>query len=105
MPHEVNPKAHSSYESGSHAGRAGDFNLLGPAVGAETIDVDGQDQVIESSLGAKGLYVGETGDVSVMMVDSTDAVFKNVPSGTLLPIQFSLVYSEGTTASSLLALI
>ena len=100
-----NRKAHSNYEHGSHAGRAGDFNLLGPAVGAEIIDVSEADQVIESSLGAKGLYVGKTGDVSLMMVDETDVVFKVVQAGTLLPIQFSLVYSEGTTADSLVALI
>tara|TARA_Y100000034_G_scaffold119878_1_gene162110 strand:+ start:1000 stop:1314 length:315 start_codon:yes stop_codon:yes gene_type:complete len=100
----INPTAHSSIEKGSQAGRAGDFNLIGPAVGAESIDVSNGDYVIESPLGAKALWVGVAGDVSLVMIDGTDVVFEGVPAGTLLPIQFMLVYQEATTAESLVAL-
>ncbi len=106
MPPKLpNKTQHSNYEHGSHSGRSGDFNLLGPAVSAEVIDVTEADQVIETSLGAKGLYVGVGGDVRLSMIDGTDVVFMNVQSGTTLDIQFSLVYDDGTTASALVALI
>ena len=104
MPSKPNTQ-HSSYESGSHAGRAGDFNLLGPAVSVEVVDLSKGDCVIQTSLGAKGLYVGKTGNVSISMVDGIDVVFERVQAGTILPIQFQLVYADGTTASALVALI
>jgi len=39
------------------------------------------------------------------MVDGIDVVFESVQAGTILPIQFQLVYADGTTASALVALI
>ncbi len=53
---------------------------------------------------AWALYVGVGGDVSVVGSDGVTALFKNVPSGTLLPIHVVEVNSAGTTASSILAL-
>lgn len=94
----------SAIETGRDAGRPGDFILLGPAVGAETIDLRDGDHVIESSSGAKGLYVGEDGAVRLIMVDGSEPTFSNVKSGSVLDIQFVAVYKEGTTASKLVAL-
>lgn len=52
----------------------------------------------------RGLYVGATGTVKVIMQDSGTVTFAGVPAGTLLPIRATRVYSTGTTASTILAL-
>tara|TARA_Y100000004_G_scaffold184160_1_gene232826 strand:- start:1270 stop:1512 length:243 start_codon:yes stop_codon:yes gene_type:complete len=50
------------------------------------------------------LYVGVGGDLTVTMADSTtDVVFKNVPSGTFLPIAVTHV-KTATTATDILAI-
>jgi len=50
------------------------------------------------------LYVGVGGDLTVTMAESaTDVVFKNVPSGTFLPISVIHV-KTATTATDILAL-
>lgn len=59
---------------------------------------------------ACGIYVGTGGDVAVMPADqegktSPAAVtFKNVPAGTVLPIQVVKVMSTNTTASDMVGL-
>ncbi len=51
------------------------------------------------------LFVGVGGDVSVEMAESGSAiVFKNVPSGSFMPIQVDRVNSTSTTATNILAL-
>jgi hypothetical protein len=95
----------SSYQKGSAAGRPADYSLLSPAVGIEVIDTSSGDHPLSSTTGAKGLWVGTTGNVKVMMVDGSEAVFVGVTEGTLIPIQFQLVFKSGTTADSLVALI
>lgn len=52
----------------------------------------------------RALYVGVSGDVSVDMEESGDAiVFKAVPVG-ILPIRVKRVRATGTTATNILAL-
>lgn len=52
----------------------------------------------------RSLYIGTTGDVSVTMADGNPTiVFKNVPSGSVLPIQVSQVLNA-TTAADIVAL-
>jgi hypothetical protein len=51
-----------------------------------------------------GLWVGTGGHVSVVGSDGVTVVFKNVPSGTLLPIHVIQVNSAGTTAGDIVAL-
>lgn len=59
----------------------------------------------ELSSVSRALYVGTGGTISVLMNDGTTAVFKNVPSGSILPIRIRRVNSTGTvTAADLLAL-
>ena len=54
---------------------------------------------------AKALYVGTAGHVALRAIDSsTDAVFKNVPAGTVLPVRASHVRATGTSAAALVAL-
>ena len=53
----------------------------------------------------RAIFVGIGGDVSVKLTDDTNAVvFKNVPSGSILPIGCYLVMATNTTATNILAL-
>ena len=53
-----------------------------------------------------GLYIGIGGDVSLRPAADTSGsvLFKNVPSGSFLPIQTNLVLSTATTATNILGL-
>jgi hypothetical protein len=53
---------------------------------------------------SRHIYVGGTGDISVVMRDSSTAVFKAVPVGTVLPIRVRRINATGTTATLLLNL-
>ena len=50
------------------------------------------------------LYIGDSGDVKVKMEGGTEVTFKNVPTGTFLPILVTRVFSTGTSAAEILAL-
>ena len=50
------------------------------------------------------IYVGGAGDLSVVMLDGSSAVFKAIPAGTTLRIRVSKVLSTGTSATAILAL-
>jgi hypothetical protein len=50
------------------------------------------------------LFVGTGGDVKVTAVDGGTSTFKNVASGTVLPVAATVVFSTGTTASNIVAL-
>jgi hypothetical protein len=53
----------------------------------------------------KALFVGTGGNVTMRGVGGgADQVWKNVPSGSLLPFRAQYVRASGTTASDLLAL-
>jgi hypothetical protein len=51
----------------------------------------------------RGLYIGATGNLSVVMADGMTVTFSSVPVG-ILPVQVIRVRSSSTTASSILAL-
>lgn len=51
----------------------------------------------------RALYVGVTGNVSVVMNGAT-VVFVAVPAGSILPVVASRVNLTGTTAASIVAL-
>jgi len=54
---------------------------------------------------ATALFVGVGGDVAVMPLGGTTAVtFKNVPSGTFMPIQCQQLMSTNTTATNIVLL-
>lgn len=53
----------------------------------------------------KGIYVGTTGDISLILVGDANAVlFKSVPVG-ILPVRARRVMNSGTSASNLVALL
>lgn len=54
---------------------------------------------------ARGLFVGTGGNIAVIGVsDSASVVFKNVASGTVLPLCVKRVLATGTTAADIVAL-
>ena len=57
----------------------------------------------------KGLYVGTGGDIALIPADAAaDApavVFRNLPSGSLLPVRSRHVLATGTIAADMLALL
>ncbi len=51
----------------------------------------------------QAIYVGTGGDIALRLIgDSTTAVYKNVPSGTWMPMLADQVLSTGTTASDII---
>lgn len=71
-----------------------------PAHGAAAVVLDAD----ITSRNARGLYVGGTGDVSVLMSDGSAVTFVGVPAGSVLPVRVKKVNAAGTSASSLLVL-
>lgn len=52
----------------------------------------------------KAIYVGTGGDVKLQLKhDTSPQTYKNIPSGSLLPIRAVKVWSVGTTADHLIA--
>lgn len=51
-----------------------------------------------------GVFVGTGGDVKVTISGGSDVTFKNVPSGTFLPVLVTKIWSTGTGASDIIAL-
>ena len=53
---------------------------------------------------SRALYIGQTGALSVEMVDGDVVTFEGVPAGSMLPIRASKVRATGTTAAAILSL-
>lgn len=67
---------------------------------APVIPTDG----VEISYVSRAIYVGQTGDLTVEMVDGGAATFENVAGGTVLPIRVKEIKATGTTATGVVAL-
>ena len=53
----------------------------------------------------RSLFIGGAGDVSAILVgDSSPVIFKNIPSGSILPISVKRVVSTLTTATDIVGL-
>ncbi len=51
----------------------------------------------------RGVYVGVSGDLKVTMADGQAVTFSNIPVG-FHPLQVQVIWSTGTTATSIIAL-
>jgi hypothetical protein len=55
---------------------------------------------------SRGLWVGQGGDVAVILAtDTASVIIANVSGGSLLPIRVKRVLATGTTATALVALL
>jgi len=53
----------------------------------------------------RGIYVGGSGDIAVILADDTAAVtFVGVLAGTVLPVRPKIIKATGTTATSIVGL-
>ncbi len=52
----------------------------------------------------KALYVGTGGTITMRGIGTTDTVWKNVASGSVLPFRARYVRATGTTAADIVAL-
>lgn len=53
---------------------------------------------------ARGVYVGTTGNVAIELQSENQAIYKNVPAGTVILGNIKKVLSTGTTASDFVLL-
>lgn len=53
---------------------------------------------------SRALYVGQSGDISVVMAGGETATFEAVAAGSLLPIRVARVNATSTTASAIVSL-
>ncbi len=72
-----------------------------PAGGGEAIV---KSDTVSTSTPFRAIYVGVTGNVSVLMLSGQVLTFIAVPAGTILPVSGSRVNSALTTAASMIAL-
>jgi hypothetical protein len=52
----------------------------------------------------RGIYVGGTGDVTVVTPEGSVVTFPGVPAGTILPVRATRVNETGTDASDMVGL-
>ena len=52
----------------------------------------------------RAIYVGNGGNVRVLMPEGLTTVFENMPAGTFLPLRIKRVFATGTTASGIIGL-
>lgn len=77
-------------------------SLSGPAThGFEITPNDGSD-LAETT---RAIFVGVSGDITVVLVSGANLTFSGVIGGTVLPIRVQAVKSTGTTAANLLGLL
>ncbi len=69
--------------------------------GFSVVPDDGTDLPVN----CRDLYIGGSGDVSAILVgDSSPVIFKNIPTGSILPISVKRVVSTLTTAADIVGL-
>lgn len=76
--------------------------MITPADGA--ISITPSDTVDLASI-SRAIYVGTPGALKVDMADDTTVTFVGMLGGTVYPIRAKRVYSTGTVASNLIALL
>lgn len=81
----------------------------GSVVGLSDPAFDGFVIVPSDSVGLEGmtraLWIGTGGDLTVETGGGTILMFKNVASGSILPVQVTKVFVTGTTALNMVGLV
>jgi hypothetical protein len=76
--------------------------ITGP--GDDAFAVTPSDTVAFSNA-ARALYVGTTGDVTLITKGGTTIKFTAVPAGALIPVRCTQVNATGTTASTIVGIV
>ncbi|MFK5980274.1 MAG: hypothetical protein QM488_15435 [Rhizobiaceae bacterium] len=80
--------------------RSADIN--GSAVDGFAITPDDASELDEIT---RAIFIGTAGDVAIVLASNTELLFRNVGSGTILPIRARFVKATGTSAADLLGLV
>ena len=82
--------------------RGGAFGpISGPVSNAAAVTVH---NTTELSYVTRAVYVGAAGTLKVTMQNGTAVSFVGVVAGTVLPIRCHIIWDDGTTADSIVAL-
>lgn len=76
-------------------------SLSGPASSGFTIVPSDASDLAEVT---RGIYVGQGGDLSAVMLSGEQVLLKSVPAGTVLPLRVRRVRSTDTTTAHLIGL-
>ncbi len=76
--------------------------LIGPALDAFAISPDDTTDILEVT---RAIYVGGSGDITLVTRGGTQITFANVPAGMLMPIRASRVLTTGTSATDIVGLV
>lgn len=77
-------------------------SLASPAEHGAAVTPDDDNDLANAT---RALWIGGTGDISVIFVgQSTAVLLESIPAGTLLPIRVARVLSTNTTATEIVAL-
>ncbi len=71
-----------------------------PAAGATVIDYSGGNQTITRNV--RGVYIGTGGNLNVIMVDGTTALFSNLVAGQIYPFRIRTVLQASSNAAGVL---
>ncbi len=71
-----------------------------PAVGATTINYSGGNQTVTRNV--RGVYIGTGGDLNVIMVDGTTALFVGLIAGWVYPFRIRTVVQSLSSAAGVL---
>lgn len=63
------------------------------------------DDANDLAIPARSLYIGGSGNVTVITSNGTTVAFVGLAAGTLLPVRVNRVKSTGTTATNIVGLI
>lgn len=72
-----------------------------PAGGGEAVTPS---DTVSTTTPFRALFVGATGNVTVLMLSGVALTFVGVQSGSILPVSGSRVNATGTTATSIVAI-
>lgn len=75
-------------------------NLTGPATRAEAVTPSDSADLTRLT---RALWVGGTGNISVVMEGGQTVTIEDIPAGTWMPIRVSRVRSTSTTATKIVA--
>lgn len=76
--------------------------VVGPGDDAFTVTPS---DTVDFTIMARALYVGTTGDVTLITRGGTTLKFAAVPAGGIIPVRCSRVMSTGTTASNIVGIV